>query len=355
MNLANTSAYMRGSNGEGKVLIVQHLPGLLEEMGLWPDNIRVAYYRALEMEGQELFQTMIPAAFGYFVRKLGSENKRYRYGRGSHGLNQLYNNKLWFEYEGTTGLGNLSKMLPLHVRSMYEMLQQFRHPLCVVSPWGGGRRDVREDVDSSRVDLSMFVEEREDMPAGGGVCRVSLWVKSLYARLGRNRHENRLSGLAYSEYKRELVDACSKIYQMECWTAGHVLVLRFMGSAPEVGQYRSKSELIDRAAIQLGEEVDPIMMAVSWATATSVQIDGMTKEGIQALCILVEREHHPEIRRVFLCLDMDRTGIFPATYRVRVAPVEGHDKETQEAIAPAALAYQEWRKKVVSMELAGIP
>ena len=41
---------------------------------------------------------------------------------------------LWFEHEGTTGLGNLSSMLLLHLENMYEMLRQPGHPLCVVSP-----------------------------------------------------------------------------------------------------------------------------------------------------------------------------------------------------------------------------
>ena len=109
------------------------------------------------------------------------------------------------------------------------------------------------------------------------------------------------------------------------------------GSVPEVGGHRPKSELIDRAAVQLGEVVDPVMITVDWASAAAVWVDGR-KECVQALCILAEREHHPEIRWIFLPLDANSTGGFPATYRMSVAPVEGHDNRTKEAIAQAAVA-----------------
>ena len=78
---------------------------------------------------------------------------------------------------------------------------------------------------------------------------------------------------------------------------------------------------------------------VGWATAVPVWVNGR-KECIQALCILAEREHHPEIRRIFLRLDTNGTGVFPETYKMLVAPVEGHDAGTQEAIVQAALTFQ---------------
>ena len=72
------------------------------------------------------------------------------------------------------------------------------------------------------------------------------------------------------------------------------------------------------------------------------------------LCILTEREHHPEIRRVFLCLDGDGTGVFLATYQMTVMPVEGHRAETQEVIVQVMLACREWRRNMARVEFARI-
>ena len=61
------------------------------------------------------------------------------------------------------------------------------------------------------MNLSKFVEERDNMPAGVVARRASLWARTSYVRLAKNQHENWLLGLAYSEFKRKFVDAQLKI------------------------------------------------------------------------------------------------------------------------------------------------
>ena len=51
------------------------------------------------------------------------------------------------------------------------------------------------------------------------------------------------------------------------------------------------------------------MITVGWATDAIVWVDDK-RECIQVLCILVEQKHHPEVRRIFLCLKADSTGVF---------------------------------------------
>ena len=147
------------------------------------------------------------------------------------------------------------------------------------------------------------------MPNGVDTHGVCLWFRTLYCRFGRGLHGNLISGPAYSDFKTELVDARLKLYQVECRASGHIPCLWLQGPVPESGQHRPKSEPINSAAVQLGEVVDHVMITVGWATAVTVWVGGR-KECIQALCILGEREHHPEICWIFLCLEADSTGDF---------------------------------------------